>query len=115
MYFDVNSDSPYISSKLSAILKEYGLVIGLDVVVDKNGNEDYSAGFYDDEGEEHYLQDLDATNEAKDFFLSDRAVNNFLENEFREARSKKELERAQMEDMKERDFQEQGYIQRGVL
>ena len=115
MYFDVDSDSPYISSKLGAIMKERGLVIGLDVVVDKNGNEDYSAGFYDEEGEEHYLEGFDATYEANDFFLSDRAVNNFLENEFREARSKKELERAQLEDMKERYFQEQGYIQRGVL
>ena len=90
MYFDVDSDSPYISSKLGAIMRELGLVIGLDVVVDKNGHEDYSAGFYDEEGEEHYLEGFDATYEANDFFLSDRAVNNFLENQFRK---KRELEK----------------------
>lgn len=84
-YFDVPNDSKYLLEALRAELIERNLVLGLDVVAAKNV--DYSAGFFDEDGEEVDIDGFNATEEAFEFFTNDTRLNDYIDrslSEFRE-------------------------------
>jgi hypothetical protein len=76
-YFDIPNDSQYLSEDVRAELIERNLVLGVDATV--SNSIDYSAAFYDEDGEEVEIEGFNANDEAFDFFVSDSRVSDFVE------------------------------------